>query len=74
LLFCTQAVLSHVGVPVRGIMGSPDDLKLRSCMSLFQVADPAQPLFEQVLQAFYNGRPDDRTLDLLGQLPAPDAV
>jgi uncharacterized protein (DUF1810 family) len=70
LLACTQAVLGHADVLVRDIMGSPDDLKLHSCMTLFQVADPAQPLFEQVLQAFYNGRPDDLTLDLLRQSPA----
>lgn len=49
LLACTQAVLTHTGVPVCDIMGSPDDLKLRSCMTLFQFADPAQPLFGQVL-------------------------
>ena len=66
LLACTQAVLMHTDVPVRDIMGSPDDLKLRSCMTLFRVADPAQPLFDQVLQGFYRGQPDVLTLELLG--------
>lgn len=66
LLFCTQAVLMHTDVPVRDIMGSPDNLKLRSSMTLFQVADPAQPLFGQVLQVFYRGQPDVLTLELLG--------
>lgn len=66
LLACTQAVLMHTDVPVRDIMGSPDDLKLRSCMTLFQAADPAQPLFGQVLRGFYQGQPDVLTLELLG--------
>jgi uncharacterized protein (DUF1810 family) len=39
-------------------MGSPNDMKLRSCMTLFQQAEPAQPLFGQVLQVFYGGEAD----------------
>jgi hypothetical protein len=35
-------------------------------MTLFQVADPGQPLFGQVLQGFYRGQPDVLTHDLLG--------
>ena len=66
LLDCTRALLLHPDVPIRRIMGTPDDLKLRSCMTLFQQADPAQPMFAQVLQVFYDGQPDALTLALVG--------
>lgn len=62
---CVRALLSHRGRPVRQIMGSPDDLKLRSSMTLFQVAAPTQPLFPEVLQAFYDGEQDAATLQRL---------
>ena len=47
------------------VMGYPDDLKLRSSMTLFAAADPAEPVFRQVLDKFFNGKPDIKTLDLL---------
>ena len=50
---CARALLSHRGRSARQIMGSPDDLKLRSSMTLFQAVAPQQPLFAEVLQAFY---------------------
>jgi len=62
---CVRALLSHRGRPVRQIMGSPDGLKLRSSMTLFQAAAPAQPLFAEVLQAFYDGEADPATLQRL---------
>ena len=49
------------------VMGSPDDLKLRSCMTLFQSAAPDQPVFGKVLEKFYRGRPDGRTLEILSR-------
>jgi uncharacterized protein (DUF1810 family) len=61
LLACTQAVLTND----RQFFGYPDDLKLRSSMTLFaRAADDPAP-FEAVLDRFYDG-PDPRTLDLLG--------
>lgn len=62
---CAGALLSHRGRPVRQIMGSPDDLKLRSSMTLFHAAAPTQPLFAEVLQAFYDGEQDAATLQRL---------
>ena len=47
------------------IMGYPDDLKLCSSMTLFIEADPEERLFQQVLDKFFNGRKDSRTLDIL---------
>ena len=48
------------------IFGSPDDLKLRSCMTLFDAVPATFPVFAQVLDKFYNGRRDERTLEILG--------
>ncbi len=46
------------------VMGYPDDLKLCSSMTLFIEADPEEKLFQQVLDKFFNGRKDSRTLDI----------
>ncbi|MDH4060971.1 MAG: DUF1810 domain-containing protein [Aquincola sp.] len=50
---------------VHDILGSPDDLKLRSSMTLFAAAVPDEPLFMRVLERFHGGAPDPRTLALL---------
>lgn len=58
-----------LAVPERSalqILGSPDDLKLCSCLTLFNAAAPGEDLFARALQRFYGGRPDARTLALLG--------
>ena len=50
------------------IMGYPDDLKLRSCMTLFAEADPNEDIFQKVLDKFFNGEKDERTLEILKTL------
>lgn len=47
------------------VFGSPDDLKLLSCMTLFERADPSSKTFPQVIDKFYGGRRDRRTLEIL---------
>ncbi|HVG12333.1 MAG TPA: DUF1810 domain-containing protein [Flavisolibacter sp.] len=47
------------------IFGSPDDMKLKSSMTLFSSLSNGDPVFEQVLNKFYNGSKDQRTLELL---------
>jgi len=47
------------------IFSSPDDMKLRSSMTLFHAVDAATPVFGQVLTKYFGGRPDERTLELL---------
>jgi uncharacterized protein (DUF1810 family) len=50
------------------ILGSPDDLKFRSCLTLFYEAasdKSDRSLFTEALQQFYNGEADTRTLELL---------
>ena len=63
---CTRLVLRHRATPVGEIMGSPDDVKLRSSMTLFRRAAPDEPAFAAAIDAFWDGREDEATLRLLG--------
>jgi uncharacterized protein (DUF1810 family) len=47
------------------VFGSPDDLKLQSCMTLFEAVPATFPIFGQVLDKFYGGDRDQRTLQIL---------
>lgn len=61
----SAACLAHRDKTANEIFGSIDTMKLRSSMTLFaQVAEPGS-VFEQVLDAFFDGAPDERTLELL---------
>ncbi|WP_193615070.1 DUF1810 family protein [Nocardioides lijunqiniae] len=66
LVECAAALLSHTDRTAREVMGSPDDAKLRSSMTLFALAADSQPLFQQVLDAFFAGERDPRTVEILG--------
>jgi len=62
-------MLGHPGKSALEILGSPDDLKFRSCLTLFREAacdDAERALFVKALDQFYRGDPDKRTLELLG--------
>ena len=65
LVECTRALLSHPDRTAREIMGSPDDAKLRSSMTLFALAADSEPVFQQVLDTYFAGERDPRTVDLL---------
>jgi uncharacterized protein (DUF1810 family) len=65
LLECAKAILSVDGKSARDILGSPDDLKLKSCATLFAHVSPPGSAFEQILEKFYSGEPDEATLRLL---------
>ena len=67
---CTAAVLTHSDRSADRVLGGIDALKLRSSMTLFARADPGEPAFQAVLDAFYAGEPDERTDALLRQ-PGP---
>jgi uncharacterized protein (DUF1810 family) len=62
---CYRLVLAAEQRTANQILGSPDDLKLRSSMTLFAAALPRQPLFQQVLERYYCGEHDAHTLALL---------
>lgn len=49
------------------IFGSPDDMKLRSSLTLFASLPDAYPVFKSVLDKFFQGQPDKATLHLLGE-------
>jgi uncharacterized protein (DUF1810 family) len=61
---CAQALLAVPGRSAREILGYPDDLKLRSSMTLFARATDDPALFQAVLDRYYDG-PDPLTLKLL---------
>ena len=65
LMELCEALLSLDTNDAEYVMGYPDDLKLRSCMTLFQAADPDCRTFQTVLDKYFNGKPDERTLWIL---------
>lgn len=48
------------------VFGFPDDLKLKSCMTLFKFASNGPSVFDQVLEKYYNGTIDEQTKNILG--------
>jgi uncharacterized protein (DUF1810 family) len=61
-----RLMLGHKGKSALEILGSPDDLKFRSCLTLFceAASDKSdRSLFAEALEQFYNGKPDPRTLE-----------
>jgi uncharacterized protein (DUF1810 family) len=64
LLECCALMLAVPGRSAHEILGSPDDLKFRSCLTLFSLAAPDEAVFRQGLERFYGGEPDPRTVAL----------
>lgn len=64
LITICEALLEQDG-NIREIMGSPDDKKVRSCVTLFREADSRVQVFQDILDKFYGGKPDYRTLSIL---------
>ena len=69
LLESVQAVLGVQGRSALEVFGSPDDMKLRSCATLFTCVSPAGSVFEQLLDRYFDGERDDKTLRLIGRQP-----
>ena len=71
LIECTQllfAAPNKPAKPIHQILGTPDDLKFRSSMTLFAHANPTHRIFADALAAHFNGHPDDLTLSILRTL------
>lgn len=64
---CTQLVLDVEGRSAEEIFGYPDHLKFRSCMTLFMTAATDKALFNAALLKYFDGQPDQLTLDLLAR-------
>ncbi len=69
LVACAEAVLCVEGRSAREILGSPDDLKLRSCATLFARVSPAGSVFERLIERYFGGEPDPETVRLLAATP-----
>lgn len=66
LIEISSALLILDSNDARMVMGKPDDKKLKSSMTLFSAAAPQEKVFLRVLEKYFNGRPDYRTLGKLG--------
>ena len=65
LVEISEALLALDTNDAAAVMGYPDDLKLRSSMTLFLAAS-GDAVFQKVLDKFYSGKPDSKTLSILG--------
>jgi uncharacterized protein (DUF1810 family) len=72
LVECAEVVLGVQGRSAAEIFGSPDDLKLRSCATLFACVSTPGSVFDQLLEKYYRGVRDAKTLQLLGLDPAAE--
>jgi uncharacterized protein (DUF1810 family) len=66
LVRCFVALLELEGRSAHEIFGSPDDMKLRSCATLFGKVSPPGSVFERVLDKYFGGKPDVATIRLIG--------
>jgi len=65
LINICHALLDQAGNDANKIFGSPDDLKLKSSMTLFASLKETNPVFQMVLDKFFNGKHDDKTIEII---------
>ena len=65
LVEISEALLKLESNDAGDVMGYPDDLKLRSSMTLFHEVAPEIDVFQKVLDKFFEGKPDQKTIELL---------
>ncbi len=69
LVEISAAILQLAGNNATSIFGNPDDLKLKSCMTLFAALPHTNPVFNLVLEKYFKGAKDSKTLQIInGQL------
>jgi len=71
LIRISEQLLAVEGRSAHAVFGSPDDMKLRSSMTLFSLVENAPPVFQQVLDKYFNGESDSRTVELTGNEHSP---
>jgi uncharacterized protein (DUF1810 family) len=64
---CTQLVLNVEGRSAEEIFGYPDNLKFRSCMTLFLTAATDNTIFKDALLKYFDGQPDQQTMNVLAR-------
>lgn len=65
LIEISKALLDVEGKTASQIFGSPDDIKLKSCMTLFSSLENTNPVFEAILAKYFGGTKDAKTLQLI---------
>ena len=65
LIEMSKALLEIEGKTANQVFGSPDDLKLKSCMTLFSSVQNTHPVFKAILEKYFNGVKDAKTLELI---------
>ena len=65
LVQCTEFVINTSGRTLKQILGPTDNMKFRSCMTLFAHTTASTKVFEDALQRYFSGRYDQLTLDRL---------
>ena len=73
LIECATVVRDTEGRTAQKIFGTPDDLKLRSCATLFAQVSP-DPVFKQLLQQYFDGEADGETVRRLPRSPTSAGV
>ncbi len=71
LIRCVEATLALERLTAHQVFGTPDDLKLRSCATLFAHVSPPGSVFERLLQKYFSGQRDEATLELIAAAPGP---
>ncbi len=64
-----EAAIAVGGRSALDVFGSPDDMKLKSCATLFAHVAPAGSVFHRLLDKYFNGKGDEKTVRLLGPTP-----
>ena len=69
LIECVETLLNLEGRSAYQIFGPVDELKLRSSATLFATVSPEGSVFHRLLDKYFEGHPDERTLELIGESP-----
>jgi uncharacterized protein (DUF1810 family) len=72
LVECAEALLQIDGRSAFDIFSTPDDLKLKSCATLFASVAPKDSVFDQVLEKYFDGERDKKTLQLIAVASASE--
>jgi uncharacterized protein (DUF1810 family) len=67
LIDISKALLDLPFNDAHAVFGSPDDIKLKSSMTLFASLPNTDPVFQSVLEKFFDGRKDDKTLKIISE-------
>jgi uncharacterized protein (DUF1810 family) len=72
LVECAEAAMGVEGRSANEIFGSPDDMKLKSCATLFASVTPSDSVFAWLLDEHFDGRRVCKTLQILGMASGSD--